>query len=95
MRSPTNSPPRACKAAQAADELKNAVEAALAGGQVPPAFQGELERNAADLQNEVNCDEHQDKGKKKGRKHDDETTTLGTTVGTTTVSTTTTSGAND
>ncbi len=84
-----------CKAAQAADELKNAVEAALAGGQVPSAFQGELERNAADLQNEVNCDEHQGKGKKKGRKNDDETTTLGTTVGTTTVSTTTTSGAND
>jgi hypothetical protein len=81
-----------CKAAQLADELKNAVEAAVSGGQVPSAFQGELVRNATDLQNEVNCDEkkHEDKGKKEGHKQDGETTTLGTTI-----STTTTNGGND
>jgi hypothetical protein len=80
-----------CKAAQAADELKNAVEAALAGGQVPAVFQSELERNATDLQNEVNCEEkkHEDRGKKKGQKHNETTTTLGTTISTTTT------GAND
>jgi hypothetical protein len=70
-----------CKAAQLADELKNAVEAAVSGGQVPSAFRGELVRNATELQNEVNCDErkHEDKGKN-DNKHDSETTTLGTTV---------------
>ena len=76
-----------CKAAQLADELKNAVEAAVSGGQVPSAFQGELVRNATDLQNEVNCDEKKedDKGKGKKKGHDaDGTTTLGTTLSTTT-----------
>ena len=70
-----------CKAAQLADELRHAVEAAVSGGQVPSAFRGELVRNATDLQNEVNCDEkkHEDRGKK-DNKHDGETTTLGTTV---------------
>jgi hypothetical protein len=69
-----------CTAAQLADQLKHAVESALAGGQVPSAFRAELERNAADLQNEVNCTEEHDKGegKKKGKK-DESTTTLGTT----------------
>ncbi len=81
-----------CRAAQLADELKNAVEAAVSGGQVPSAFQGELVRNATELQNEVNCEEkkHEDKGKKEGHTSEGETTTLGTTV-----STTTTTGAND
>jgi hypothetical protein len=81
-----------CKAAQLADELKDAVEAALSGGQVPPAFQAELERNATELQNEVNCErkKNEDKGKKDDHKPSDQTTTLGTTV-----STTTTSGEND
>jgi hypothetical protein len=72
-----------CKAAELADRLKHAVEAALSGGQVPPAFRAELQRNATDLQNEVNCtEEHGDeeKGKKKGQK-EDQTTTLGTTTG--------------
>jgi hypothetical protein len=69
-----------CTAAQLADQLKHAVESALAGGQVPSAFRAELERNAAELQNEVNCTEKHDngKGKKKGKK-DESTTTLGTT----------------
>lgn len=78
-----------CGAAHLADELKDAVDAAVAGGRIPPAFQDELERTASDLQNQVNCeekkehkDEDEDKGNKKG--HDDETTTLGTTVSTTT-----------
>jgi hypothetical protein len=78
-----------CKAAELADRLKDAVEGALAGGQVPPAFQAELERNATELQNEVNCTEEHDengKGKKKGQDQQGETTsTLGTTsTGTTT-----------
>jgi hypothetical protein len=76
-----------CGAAHLADELKDAVNAAVAGGRIPPAFQDELERTASDLQNQVNCEEKkehkdEDKGKKKG--HEDETTTLGTTVSTTT-----------
>ena len=81
-----------CKAAQAADELKNAVEANVSEGRVPAVFQGELARNATDLQNKVNCEEkkHEDQGKKKGQKHNEATTTLGTTI-----STTTTTGAND
>lgn len=80
-----------CKAAELADRLKDAVEAALAGGQVPPAFRAELVRNATDLQNEVNCTEEHEKGedKKKGHDKHGETTTVGTT---TSVSTTTGAG---
>jgi hypothetical protein len=79
-----------CGAARLADRLKDAVEAVVSGGQVPPAFQHELEQTATDLQNEVNCEEQKnsDKGKGKGKKkgHVDETTTTmqGTTVSTTT-----------
>jgi hypothetical protein len=78
-----------CKAAELADGLKDAVEATLAGGHVPSAFRRELERNADDLQNEVNCtaEEHGDegKGKKKGQDKNSPTTTIGTTsIGTTT-----------
>jgi hypothetical protein len=77
-----------CRAAELADELKDAVDAAVAGGRVPPAFQRELEQTATELQNEVNCEEHENrgkgKGKKKGHDNDGETTTLGTTVSTTT-----------
>jgi hypothetical protein len=81
-----------CGAARLADELKNGVEAAVSGGQVPAALSGELERTATELQNEVNCEEkpkeeHGDKGEKKGHDKHDDTTTLGTT--TTTVSTST------
>jgi len=73
-----------CGAARLADRLKVAVEAAVSGGQVPPAFRGELDQTATDLQNEINCEEkHEDKGKGKKKGHD-ETTTLGTTVSTTT-----------
>ena len=78
-----------CGAAHRADELKDEVEAAIADGGVPAAYQGELERTATELQNNVNCDEQgkelkdEDKGKGKKKGHDD-TTTLGTTVSTTT-----------
>jgi hypothetical protein len=80
-----------CGAAQLADELKDAVDAAVSGGQVPPELQGELEQTAVELQNDVNCPEPEEededgnegKGKGKGKGHDDETTTLGTTVPTT------------
>jgi hypothetical protein len=67
--------------------LKDAVDAAVSSGRVPPAFQSELEQTATDLQNEVNCEEQKqdDKGKGKKKGHDeDETTTLGTTLSTTT-----------
>jgi hypothetical protein len=77
-----------CGAAVLADRLKDAVDAAVSGGRVPPTFQDELEQTATDLQNEVNCEEQQkedDKGKGKKKGHDeDETTTLGTTLSTTT-----------
>jgi hypothetical protein len=76
-----------CGAAGLADRLKDAVEAAVGGGQVPPACQDELEQTATDLQNEINCEEQKqdDKGKAKKKGHgEDETTTLGTTLSTTT-----------
>jgi hypothetical protein len=78
-----------CGAARLADELKDGVEAAVSGGQVPAALSGELERTATDLQNEVNCEEtpkeeHGDKGEKKGHDKHEDTTTPGTTVGTST-----------
>jgi hypothetical protein len=77
-----------CGAASLADRLKDAVDAAVSNGRVPPAFQDELEQTATDLQNEVNCEEQKqdDKDKGKGKKgHDEEqTTTLGTTLSTTT-----------
>ena len=82
-----------CRAARLADRLKDAVEAAVSGGQAPPAFQDDLEKAATDLQNEVNCEEKKEddkgKGKKKGQGDETTTTMLGTTVSTTTVSTTT------
>jgi len=76
-----------CGAARLADRLKNAVEAAVSGGRVPPAFQDELEQTTTELQNEVNCEDKKqdDKGEGKKKGHDeDETVTLGTTVSTTT-----------
>jgi hypothetical protein len=79
-----------CGAAGLADRLKDAVEAAVSGGQVPPSFQDELEQTATDLQNEVNCEEQKEddkdkgKGKKKGQGDETTTTMLGTTVSTTT-----------
>jgi hypothetical protein len=77
-----------CGAARLADELKDGVEAAVSGGQIPAALRGELERAATDLQNEVNCEEapspkpeHEDK---KGHDKHEDTTTVGTTLSTST-----------
>ena len=78
-----------CGAAGLADELKNAVESAIASGEVPAELQRELEGAALELQNGVNCtaepadekkdEDENDKGKKKGHDKDDgitlETTT--------------------
>ena len=82
-----------CGAAGLADELKNAVDSAVASGQVPPELQRELEGAALELQNGVNCtaepeeekdEDENDKGKKKGHDKDD-----GITLETTTEETTT------
>jgi hypothetical protein len=83
-----------CGAARLADELKDGVESAVSGGQVPAALRDELERTATELQNEVNCEEqakeeHADKGEKKGHDKHGDTTTLGTTLGTSTEGTST------
>ena len=77
-----------CGAAQRADDLKHAVEDAIAQGDVPAAFQRELVQTATDLQNEVNCvqeheKEEEDKGDKKGHEKKGETGTLEITTDTT------------
>jgi hypothetical protein len=79
-----------CGAATLADELKDAVDAAVADGRIPSEFQGELEGTAVELQNGINCteqpekeDQGEDRGKGKKKGHEDETTTLGTTVSST------------
>lgn len=81
-----------CGAAQLADELETAVEAAVASGQVPAELQGELEGTALELQNGINCtpepdesdeepdEKEKEKGKKKGHDDDDATVTIGTTT---------------
>jgi hypothetical protein len=80
-----------CEAARRADELKHAVDDAIARGDVPAPLQGELVRVATDLQNEVNCEhEENDKGEKKGHDKGGETTTVETTtMETPTIATTT------
>jgi chromosome segregation ATPase len=44
-----------CGAAEQADVLEDAVEQAIADGDVPDAFQAELTATARKLQNDVNC----------------------------------------
>jgi hypothetical protein len=44
-----------CAAAEQADVLEDAVEQAIADGDVPDAFQAELAATARKLQNDVNC----------------------------------------
>ena len=82
-----------CGAAQEADDLKHAVDDAIASGEIPAAYQDELEAAAVNLQNTANCpeehgDENQDEdhGNDKGKGHDKHnngltvpTDTLGTT----------------
>lgn len=84
-----------CGAAQEADDLKHAVDDAIASGEIPAAYQDELEAAAVNLQNTANCtedhseeDEEHGNGKDKGKghdKHDDSVTittdTLGITSG--------------
>ena len=87
-----------CGAAAKADELKDATEQAIAAGDVPAAYQDDLESAVVNLQNTANCsdesggegeDDHGE-GKAKGHdKQDDggvtvETDTIGTTTATTT-----------
>lgn len=86
-----------CGAAQQADELKHAVEDAVAAGQIPAAYEDDLEAAVVNLQNTANCtvesdeeqgpDESKDKGKGKAKgqdKHDDGVTIETDTVGTST-----------
>jgi hypothetical protein len=76
-----------CGAAQQADELNNAVNDAVAKGQIPKALQGELQTVVTELVNLVNCEQPEEeegeengegKGKGKDKKND------GATTGTTT-----------
>ena len=81
-----------CGAAQKADDLMHAVDDAIASGEIPAAYQDELEAAAVNLQNTANCteeageDEHgKDKDKAKGHdKHDEGVRTTTDTVSTTT-----------
>ena len=87
-----------CGAAQQADVLNDAVNDAVAKGQIPSALQRELQNVASELVNNVNCekpakeeDEEKGNGNGKGKDKDDEgdesvptTTTTTTGVGTTT-----------
>jgi hypothetical protein len=84
-----------CGAAQQADDLRHAADDSIASGDVPAAYQDELESAVVNLQNTANCveeDDHEDdgKGKDEGKgkghdKHDDTATiTTDTTLGTTT-----------
>ena len=81
----------ACGAAQQADDLRHTVEDAVAAGEIPAAYQDELEAAVENLQNTANCtdegeeDKEHGKGKAKGHDKDDEGVTITTdTLGTTT-----------
>ena len=81
-----------CGAAQQAYDLKHAADEAIAAGDIPAAYQDELESAVENLQNTANCTEEGDedeqgkgKGKAKGHdKHDEGVTITTDTVGTTT-----------
>jgi hypothetical protein len=84
-----------CGAAQQADDLRHAADDAVASGDIPAAYQDELESAVVSLQNTANCveeDDHEDHGKSEDKdegkghdKHDDTATiTTDTTLGTTT-----------
>jgi hypothetical protein len=81
----------ACGAAQQADDLRHAVEDAVAAGEIPAAYQDELEAAVENLQNTANCteegeaDKEHGNGKAKGHdKHDEGVTITTDTLGTTT-----------
>lgn len=82
-----------CGAAQQADELKHAADDAIASGDVPAAYQDDLEAAVVNLQNTANCTDESDEdegsgnehGKPKGHdKQDDGVTVTTDTLGTTT-----------
>jgi hypothetical protein len=83
-----------CGAAQQADDLRHAADDAVASGDIPAAYQDELESAVVNLQNTANCveeDDHEDPGKGedkcKGKdqdKHDEGVTITTDTLGTTT-----------
>jgi len=83
-----------CGAARQADDLRHAADDAIAAGDIPAAYQDELESAVLNLQNTANCTEeedHEDHGKGKGEdkgkghdKHDESETVMTDTVGTTT-----------
>jgi hypothetical protein len=79
-----------CGAAKQADDLKHAADDAIRAGEIPAAYQDELESAVVNLQNTANCTEEGDeeehgKGKAKGHdKHDEGVTITTDTVGTTT-----------
>ena len=80
-----------CGAAKQADDLKHAADDAIRAGEIPAAYQDELESAVVNLQNTANCteegnnEEEHGKGKAKGHdKHDDGVTITTDTVGTTT-----------
>ena len=80
-----------CGAAQEADDLRHAVDDAIASGDIPAAYQDELEGAAVNLQNTANCtedhgeeDEDHGKGKGKGKgrdKHEGDVTVPTDTLG--------------
>jgi hypothetical protein len=83
-----------CGAAKQADDLKHAADELIAAGEIPAAYQDDLEAAVVNLQNTANCDSEKgdenggnDKGKEKGKGHDKQdgvTVTTGTLTDTTT-----------
>jgi hypothetical protein len=85
-----------CGAAQQADDLKHATDDAIRAGEIPAAYQDELDSAVVNLQNTANCTEEGDEDehgndkpkhepKPKGHhKHDEGVTITTDTLGTTT-----------
>jgi hypothetical protein len=79
-----------CGAAKRADELNEAVNDAVAKGQIPNALQGELQNVVAELVNGVNCEQPEEeeegeengkgKGKGKGQDKDEDESAPATTT---------------
>jgi hypothetical protein len=83
-----------CGAAQQADELRHATDAAISSGAIPAPYRGDLEAAVVNLQNTANCppppapaepedngkseDEKKDKGKEKGHEKHQERVTVET-----------------
>jgi hypothetical protein len=83
-----------CGAAQQADDLRHAADDAIESGDVPAAYQDDLEAAVVNLQNTANCTEEEapedhGEGKKEEKakghdKHEDAVTVPTDTLGTTT-----------